>query len=123
MKKYFRLRWAGFLTILFPFFLDGCYYDHAETLYHISPVDCTQLAATFSQEIAPLISSRCATTGCHNSAAAGSVVLLTYDQISAKADRIQQRVAMDKTMPPGGGLSAVQLNQIQCWVANGAKNN
>ena len=101
----------------------SCYYDVEEKLYHLKPVDCSIVSAKFSADVAPIISNNCATTSCHNSTAVGGVVLQTYDQIKSKVDRINQRVLIDKTMPPNGQLTASELAIIQCWISSGAPNN
>jgi len=105
--------------------LSGCYYDKEETLYHKSgTVDCTTIKATFSNDVAPIISSKCATSGCHDAAsAAGGTTLTNYAQISGKADRINQRCIVDKTMPPGSPLTPTEVGILQCWISSGAPNN
>jgi len=111
------------LLLLFAPLLESCYYDSEQKLYHIASVDCTKISAKFSTDVMPIISSTCATPSCHNSTGVGGVVLQTYDQIKAKVDRINQRVLVDKTMPPNGALTPSELNIIQCWINSGAPNN
>lgn len=103
----------------------SCYYDNEAELYPGSgqPVDCATVPARFATEVQPLISSQCATAGCHNSAGAGGLVLTTYAQISAAKDRINLRSVVQKTMPPSGPLSTTQINQLSCWITAGAPNN
>ncbi len=103
--------------------LEGCYYDNEQKLYHINTLDCTQISATYKNDVTPIITNNCSTPSCHNSTGAGGVILLTYDQTFAKLDRIKQRVLVDKTMPPNGALNAAELNIIQCWINAGALNN
>ena len=114
------------LHLLIPallIFLPGCYYDKEELLYPSGNVECASVNATFTS-VKPIIDSRCATAGCHNSAsAAGSAVLETYDQVKAKADRIHQRVIIDKTMPSDKPLSANEMAALKCWLSSGALNN
>jgi len=120
----FRVTIAKFLLLLlFAATVESCYYDSEQKLYHISSVDCTKISAKFSTDVMPIISSACATPSCHNSTGVGGVVLQTYDQIKAKVDRINQRVLVDKTMPPNGALTPSELNIIQCWINSGAPNN
>jgi uncharacterized membrane protein len=113
---------SGLILILIAG-LESCYYDNEEELYHLTPVDCSTVNASFSQSVLPLITTKCATSGCHNASAAGGVVLQNYDQINAKADRIKQRVIVERTMPPGGGPTLDQANIISCWITNGKLNN
>ena len=118
MKRRYHLFIPGMLI-----FLVGCYYDKEELLYPSDTVDCNNVNATFTS-VKPIIATKCATAGCHNSASvAGGAVLETYDQIKAKADRIHQRVIIDKTMPSDKPLSANEMAALKCWLASGALNN
>ena len=89
------------------------------------PADiCSTTPASFAADVLPIIQTNCAKSGCHaNGSGAGGVVLETYEQISAKAARINQRALVEKTMPPSGPLSATQISIIKCWIENGALNN
>jgi uncharacterized membrane protein len=99
----------------------GCYYDKEELLYPGSAVDCSVVLATFSK-VKSIMMNRCNT--CHSTRdAAGGTVLETYDQIKAKADRINQRVIVEKTMPPGMVLSAEEIAILKCWISSGTPNN
>ena len=101
----------------------GCYYDKTELLYPGSTVDCSTAIATFSK-VKSIVTNRCNTSGCHNVRdAAGGTVLETYDQIKAKAERITQRVIVEKTMPPGTVLSFEEITILTCWISSGAPNN
>ncbi len=116
-------KWAAGSTLLF--LMAGCYYDKEELLYPGSntAVDCSTLSAKFSADVSPIISSQCATTGCHDATASGGIVLQTYSQVAAAKDRIQTRALTEKTMPPSGPLTNQQINAIQCWINSGAPNN
>ena len=113
------------LSSCFLILLGGCYYDKEELLYpnNTGPVDCNTISAKFGADVAPIISSQCATTGCHNATAAGGIVLQTHAQISGAKARIQARALSEKTMPPAGPLTPAQINTIQCWINSGAPNN
>jgi uncharacterized membrane protein len=103
----------------------GCYYDKAELLYGGgTTTSCSSISAKFGTDITPIMKNKCATGGCHDAAgSAGGVVLETYPQISGKADRINQRCIVDKTMPPGGPLLPAELAILKCWIDSGAPNN
>ena len=112
----------SFITVMINT-IAGCYYDKEELLYPGSRVDCSTLSATYSK-VQPILAAKCNTSGCHNARdAAGNTVLETYDQVKAKAGRINQRAIIDKTMPPGGALSAGDIAILQCWIASGTPNN
>jgi hypothetical protein len=113
---------AAFLAVLS---FSSCYYDKEELLYPGSnqPVDCTTVAAKFSADISPIMSGKCATSGCHDVTAAGGVILQTYAQISAAKDRINVRCVVQKSMPPSGPLPLSDINKLKCWIDAGAPNN
>jgi uncharacterized membrane protein len=118
MKRRYNLLIPGMLI-----FLVGCYYDKEESLYPSNTVDCNSVNATFTS-VKPIIATKCATAGCHNAASSsGGTVLETYDQIKAKADRINQRAIIDKTMPSDKPLSANEMAALKCWLSSGAPNN
>jgi uncharacterized membrane protein len=106
-------------------FLTGCYYDNEVELYGGgTTVDCNTVSAKYGADVSPIMSSQCATSGCHNSgSAAGGVILETYSQVSAKKDRIMERAVVQKSMPPSGALPTDQSNKIKCWIDGGALNN
>lgn len=105
------------------FLLAGCYYDKEELLYPGSVVDCSTVNAKFT-DVMPIITSRCASGGCHNTAsAAGGIVLETYDQIKTMSGRINQRVIVERTMPPGTPLPPNEIAILKCWINSGVPNN
>jgi|RhiMetdeSRZDD1v2_1073273.scaffolds.fasta_scaffold12202_5 uncharacterized membrane protein len=112
-----------FFFMVLIMFAAGCYYDKGEFLYPGSKTDCSTVNAAFGN-VKSIMASKCATSGCHNTAsAAGAVVLETYDQVKAKSDRIKQRCIVEKTMPPGTPLSAAEIAILQCWINSGTPNN
>lgn len=116
---------AFFAFLLILFTGNGCYYDKEDELYPGSgTISCTGVAAKFTTDVKPLLQSKCATSGCHNSAsAAGGVVLETYAQIAGKSARINQRCVVEKTMPPGAPLNPTEIAIIKCWIDSGSPNN
>lgn len=126
--KYYSIFPEGklFMAVLISTaFLAGCYYDNEVELYGGgTTVDCNTVSAKYGADVSPIMASKCATSGCHNSgSAAGGVILETYSQVSAKKDRIMERAVVQKSMPPSGALPADQSNQIKCWIDGGALNN
>jgi len=86
-------------------------------------VDCSVIAKSFSTNVQPIISSRCAIPGCHG---AGSVngpgELTNYQQIFNARSQIRPAVSSG-LMPQGGSLTQAQINTIVCWIDSGAPNN
>jgi uncharacterized membrane protein len=114
-----------FSVIMITAAIQGCYYDKEELLYPGSnaAVDCTTVNAKFAADVLPLITSKCATSGCHDATASGGVVFQNYAQINAVKDRINARAVVEKTMPTAGPLSQAETNIIKCWIESGAPNN
>jgi len=84
---------------------------------------CSLLPARFSLEVNPIIQNSCTSSGCHGAGSSnGPGELLTFDQIKNAAARIKKAVE-DKTMPKGSTLTSAQIQQISCWVDNGARND
>jgi hypothetical protein len=85
--------------------------------------DCSTIAKSFSANVQPITSTRCAISGCH---AAGSIngpgELTTYQQIFAARAQIRSAVASG-VMPKGSSLTQAQINTIVCWIDAGAANN
>lgn len=85
---------------------------------------CTGISAQFTQDILPLIQTKCATSsGCHGAGSFnGPGALTSFQQIKDAASRIQNAVNSGR-MPLNGSLSSTQLKQINCWVNSGTLNN
>jgi uncharacterized membrane protein len=116
---------TGLFVIVMIAVMQGCYYDKEELLYPGTnvPADCATVSAKFGADVSPLMATQCATAGCHNSAAAGGLVLQTHAQISAAKEAVRQRAIVEKSMPPAGPLTPAQVNTLKCWLDAGAPNN
>lgn len=97
--------------------LVSCSYDKEV----LSP--CGTTAATFADDVLPLVQTRCATPQCHGSNSTNIGGPFTnYSQIKAKATQIRQAV-VSGVMPKGSTLTQDQINVISCWVESGALDN
>jgi uncharacterized membrane protein len=85
--------------------------------------ECENVEASFTADIKSIIDTNCAISACH-AGNTGQVNLTTYQNVSARAQTIRNRV-VSKTMPPPGrpALSDEQIKQIACWVEQGAQDN
>jgi uncharacterized membrane protein len=102
----------------------ACKSDNEQDLYGANNIDCGTINASFSNNVASIIQTKCAISGCHNAAgASGGRVLENYTQIKAAADRIRQRAVVEKTMPKTGSLTAYEIALLKCWIDSGAPNN
>ncbi len=73
--------------------------------------------------IRAIIQTNCAISGCHNGSQSPN--LTDTNIIVSNAGRIQARTTV-RTMPPsssGLSLTQAEINQIACWVADGATTN
>lgn len=102
--------------------LTGCYYDNEEDLYPSNGNGIGEVS--YQQHIQPLMQQYCATAGCH--VAGNSIPPLTnYDEVAVIAANgtLNQRVLIDRTMPPAGPLSTDARTRIKIWLDAGYKNN
>jgi hypothetical protein len=85
-------------------------------------LDCSTISATYSKDIAPIVSNNC--MPCHK---AGSLKgdFSFYDGIKVPAQNglLEKHVLIQKDMPPKGPLSEDDRKKIRCWLNNGALNN
>lgn len=75
---------------------------------------CDGSTPTYNSEISSILTSNCASGGCHSSYS-------SYSGLSGILNNGQfERVVLtNRSMPQGGKLTNAELNSIQCWVDNG----
>ena len=101
--------------------ISGCYYDKEDKLYpNASYCDTTNV--TFAGTIKPIITSRCATPGCHITGGQPPE-LTTYSLIVTSLTRVKVRAIDLKTMPSAGPLSDCEIAKLQIWINAGNPNN
>lgn len=78
---------------------------------------------TFSGDIKAIIQANCAVSGCHV-AGGQSPNFTLFSNVKANAAAIKTRTGA-RIMPPAGqpALSQSAINEIACWVDDGAKDN
>jgi hypothetical protein len=105
-------------------------------LFFNDPATAGRPSPSFSADISPILTSRCAIPGCHVAGGPHDVDLRTYDTISAGGDdgaiviadnaresEVVKQIVQGR-MPPGGPpLEAAQTQLIIDWINEGAKNN
>jgi uncharacterized membrane protein len=118
-------RWWLLLFVTAPLFYSSCKYDKEELLYPgtNNTATCATEPASFSADIFPLITTKCAISGCHDATASGGQIFQNYNQVSAAKDRIHLRAVVQKTMPAVGFLTTGEINALRCWIESGALNN
>lgn len=83
---------------------------------------------TFSEDVRPIIETKCAISGCHNGDLGEEVNWNIFEQFHERAEsglvtsRVTHRI-MPPSNSPAGPLSQEQINAIACWADQGAINN
>jgi uncharacterized membrane protein len=74
---------------------------------------------TYNNFTGALLQTRC--SGCHapGRSAAAVFTFNGYASVTANAERIRQAVIVTRRMPPGGSLSAAELESLSKWFAEG----
>lgn len=116
MKKLLLLT---FLSLI----LHSCYNDNEEEIYGV--VTCDTTAITYAERVQPIINSSCATTGCHVSGGSAPGNFTNFSELQSKINSgsFENRVLVQKDMPPNSSLSDCELQTIQAWLDAGAQNN
>ena len=86
-------------------------------------IDCSNIVVSYTDDISPLLTSSCNTSGCHRDGfSAGDFT--TYNGTKPKATNGTMRSkVIDGSMPPSGSLSDTQIQEIVCWIDSGSANN
>lgn len=106
----------------------GCYYDKASELYPSTKCDTSQV--TYSEEVVAILTNN-ACIACHNAVSpGGSIALDTYADVKIYVDNgrllgsIKHRdgfVAMP--LNSGSRIDACEIDKIEAWIYDGARNN
>lgn len=76
---------------------------------------------SWSNDIKPIMDTKCATSGCHNGVSRANNFSLYAD--AKKFDALIKKYTQDRSMPFEGSLSQSQIDLIACWVDDGAPQN
>lgn len=76
---------------------------------------------SFQASVKSIVDTNCAITGCHV-AGTGRQDFSNFSNIKQHAEGIKSRT-QSKDMPRGRTLSEAEIQQIACWVDDGAQNN
>ncbi len=89
--------------------------------------DCNLTSVGFAADIAPIISTNCAS--CHSGGSPnGGISLTNYSQIAALATSGALKNVITGSngapqMPPGGRMNDCNIDKISKWIEDGAQNN
>ena len=101
-----------------------------------SPTASGRLAPSFSADISPILTQRCALAGCHVADGPEDVDLRTYATLQkggehgaiviardARESELVEEIVKGKMPPDGPPLEASEIQLIIDWINNGAKEN
>ena len=109
------------VSVVAMVFLDSC-------VYHNFPEYVCEEQMSFTEDILPIIQTKCAIAECHNGDMGTDLNWTNFDQFHARVESglVKYRVT-NRIMPPSfsteGPLSQEQINAIACWADQGAPNN
>ncbi|MDZ7742967.1 MAG: hypothetical protein U5Q03_14845 [Bacteroidota bacterium] len=122
MKKILKLL---LIFLMGSVLMTSCYYDNEEELYPTAQA-CDTTAVSFSGDILGMADQYCQT--CHSgSTPSGNLNLETYEQISAAAEKMYERISKPmgdpQLMPPGQKLDDCTIKKLKIWIEEGKPNN
>lgn len=98
-------------------------------VYHDFPeVVCDEEQLSFAEDVQPIISTKCAISGCHNGDMGPDLNWTNFEQFSKRVQsglvryRVTHRI-MPPSFSPEGPLTQQQINTIACWADQGGLNN
>jgi hypothetical protein len=86
-------------------------------------LDCSAVPKTFSNDVFPITSTRCAISGCHNAGSNNGPGPLTNHTEIFNARFLIRSAVSSGLMPQGSTLTDAQIKTILCWIDNNAPNN
>ena len=111
-------------------FSEGCYYDNAKALYPMDTiyVNDSLIDSTTTYvyaDIESIISSNCATSGCHAAGnGAGRQPLSTYNEVKSAIESFTLKNRVESgTMPKGFSLSNTDKTALINWINQGYPEN
>lgn len=101
-----------------------------------SPAVSSRAVPSFSTDISPILTQRCAVVGCHVANGPENVDLRTYATLqqggkhgaiviagNARESELVEEIVKGKMPPDGPPLEASEVQRIIDWINNGAKEN
>lgn len=113
--------WLFSAAFIFLLILDSC------VSHDFPEYECTD-TFSFSEDVQPIIETKCAISGCHNGDLGQDFNWTNFQTFHQRAASglVKFRVT-HRIMPPSnssaGPLSQEQINAIACWTDQGAPNN
>lgn len=128
-RSYVMVKFTTFISLLILISVLGCQYQNSEDKF--SPAICPDSAISYSLQVLPILESSC--FKCHsksnNAANASGINLEDFNTFKSYANKgiligsikhLPGFNAMPKDEDP---LNPCNINMIEVWVSEGAKNN
>ena len=111
-----------FLPLAVFFIYSSCTNEHGELPLATA---CKNIDSKYSSSIKLIIFSTCVTSRCHDGGGLAPTNYTTYEglMVSVNLGTFKNRVLEIKDMPVKLSLSELELQKIECWLNDGAKNN
>jgi hypothetical protein len=78
---------------------------------------------SFESTVKNIIDTNCAISNCHATNSSNGIILATLTDVQKHSGQVKTQV-INQTMPPGNrNISQEEINQISCWVDDGALEN
>ncbi len=119
----------GFIILFVLALISSCEYNHQEELLPIGAVNpCDTAVINFSTDVSPIITAKCATTGCHDGTGDDpNLSIDVYNQLlpSFNDGKFKSKVLDARTMPPlsSNPLDATEYLKLKCWFEKGHLND
>lgn len=114
-----------FLFTILIFAAISCRKDKVEEIIPVEE-ECPE-ERSFSDDVLPILSTNCSTSGCHNaSSQSGGYIFETYEQVDEHAAIILSAMKHETSspMPQGAPKLADSTTQtFDCWIKQGKLNN
>jgi hypothetical protein len=81
---------------------------------------------SYSNDVKPIITMKCALSGCHDGSLGADRNWTNLEAFQAKASIAKEKIQSHVMPPPGsagGELSEDQISILSCWIDAGAPNN
>jgi hypothetical protein len=132
-RKYFIKSFIP-ITLFSVIMLTACYNDNEADLYGTTPTATCDLttAVKFSTVVAPLMTTKCASSGCHSTTSkAAGINLGSYDAIKAyiTSSKVTFLGSINRTsgyssMPKGDAKMAdCDIKKVESWITAAMPNN
>lgn len=122
--------YTSIFLLLFAFqSFEGCYYDNEEDLYPVDPsLICDIIDVSYQNTVKPILENHC--VGCHTGNFPSGNVLLDNHQSVADVGKngklfgvINHENGFSAMPPSGVKIDQCEIDQIEAWINDGARDN